>query len=165
MDKDLERRIVRAKELLATSKHAAIATVNEDGSPHNTPVYFMYDSKLEYFYWGSHPESIHSLNILRTGKIFIVLYDAIKRGGLFIKGEDVHAVSGEELKEALNIHNLFRIKEGSEPLEISYYEGNNPQRMWKAKMTNFWVNYAEKDTNGHLAKDGRQEITAKDLLS
>ena len=164
MDADLSKKIIRAKELLFSSRHAALATVNEDGSPHNSPVRFLYDPKLEYIYWGSHPESIHSLNIARTGQIFAALYDRMERGGLYMKCEDGHALDGAELKEALDIHNSFRAKEGSEPLSLEYYTGGSPQCMWRAKITNFWVNYADKGTDGHLVKDGRLEITAKDLL-
>lgn len=164
MDEDLKRKIQRAKELLATSRHAAMATVNEDGSPLNTPLRFILDPKLEYFYWGSHPESTHSVNLLRTGKAFIVLYDAIQRGGLYIQAEGAHALSGDELVNALALHNKKRAEEGADALTLEYYSGDSPQRMWSAHMTNFWVNKSEKDTKGHVARDGRQEITTKDLL-
>jgi len=161
----LENKIKRAKELITTSRHASIATVNEDGSPHNSPVRFLYDSKFEHIYWGSHPESMHSKNIIRTGKIFVALFDRIERGGVYMKCENAHELGGKELEDALQIHNTFRIKEGSEPLEISYYKNDSPQRMWGAKITNFWVNYAERGKNGHLIKDGRIEINAQDLFN
>jgi general stress protein 26 len=48
MDESIPARITRAKELLASAKHAAMATVNVDGSPHNTPFFFIYDDQLEY---------------------------------------------------------------------------------------------------------------------
>ncbi len=165
MEKDLENKIKRAKELITTSRHISIATVNEDGSPHNSPVRFLYDPKLEYIYWGSHPQSMHSKNIIRTGQIFAALFDRTERGGVYIKADNAHELRDKELIEALKIHNVFRVKEGSEPLELSYYTGDSPQRMWGAKITNFWVNYADKDADGYLIKDGRIEITAKDLLS
>jgi hypothetical protein len=164
MDENLTRAITRAKELLSTSRHAAMATVNEDGSPHNTPFRFLYDPELKFVYWGSHPNSIHSVNVARTGKIFVVLYDRNERGGLYIKCEKAHMLAGGELKNALAVHNSFRAREGSEPLELDYYTGESPQRMWGATLTNFWINTTEKDKNGHLARDSRQEVTAQDLL-
>ena len=164
MQEDLKNKIKRAKELLVTSRHISLATVNEDDSPHNSPIRFIYHPKLEYIYWGSHPESIHSKNIIRTGQVFAVLYDRIERGGLYMKCENAHELVDKELEEALKIHNAFRTKEGSEPLELSYYTGSSPQRMWSAKITNFWVNYTETGPDGHLIKDGRIEINAADLL-
>jgi hypothetical protein len=165
MDNDLNKRINRAKELLATARHAAMATVNEDGSPHNTPFVFMHDPKLEYIYWGSHPESLHSKNILRTGQIYVVLYDAIERGGLYMSAENGHSLGGEELERALVIHNQLRAKEDSEPLPLDYYASeNSSQKMWGAKITHFWVNGSVRDTNGRLISDNKQEITVEDLL-
>ncbi len=164
MDQDLEQKIKRAKELLTTSRHLSIATVNEDGSPHNSPVRFLYDVTLEHIYWGSHPESMHSKNVVRTGKIFAALFDRVERGGLYIQGEEAHELEGGELEAALKIHNEFRLKEGARSLELSYYTGNSPQRMWGARITHLWVNTAEKGSDGFLIKDGRVEITAKDIL-
>lgn len=161
---DLESKIERARELLATSRHVALATVNEDGSPHNSPVRFIYHPKLEYIYWGSHPDALHSKNITRTGKVFAVLYDRIEKGGLYIKAENAHELAGKELEGALEIHNSFREKEGVEPLNLDYYTGNSPQRMWGGKVVNLSVNYKEVGSDGHLIKDGRIEINPEDLL-
>ncbi len=165
MPKDLIQRINRAKELLRTARYATMATVNEDDSPHNTPFFLMYDDKLKCIYWGSHPESLHSKNVLRTGQIFVVIYDAFERGGLYIQAEKGHPLQGIELDEGLRTHNKFRAREGKAALEKSYYSRNNPQRMWSAEITNFWVNSAERDLNGHMIKDYREDIKAEDLLS
>ncbi len=163
MTEDLERKINRAREILFTSRHAAMATVNADGSPHNTPFRLFYDPKLENIYWGSHPDSLHSLNVVRTGKIFVVVYDRIDRGGLYIKAENAHLLEGKEIEKALNITNEFRIKEGSEPLELGYYTGESPQRLWGARVTNLYINNPDKK-DGLLIKDGRKEISANDIL-
>jgi hypothetical protein len=160
---DLESIITRARELLKY-RHAAMATVNADGTPHNTPFRFMYDHELEYIFWGSHPESLHSQNVSRTGNIFVVVYDAMKRGGLYIKAASGHILGGRELTEAISIHNRLRAEEGQEPLDITYYSGDSPQRMWGAKIVTMWVNSSERDETGKLLKDIRLEITAKDLI-
>src|SRR5882757_1777190 len=109
MDTILQEKIERAKELLSTVRHAAMATVNEDGSPHSTPYFFMRSEDLTHLYWGSHPDSQHSQNVARDGQIFMVLYDAIERGGLFIQANEAHATEGEELVEALKVHNARRV--------------------------------------------------------
>lgn len=153
------------KELVFTTRHAAMATVNEDGSPHNTPYFFNYDEKLKHLYWGSHVESQHSQNISRTGELFVVVYDSAKfRGGLYIKAENGHIAQGEELDEALAVHNKFRAKEGKAPLEKSYYI-DTPQRMWKADVTKLWVLADERNEKGLLIRESRQEITAQELLA
>lgn len=165
MDNLLKERIDRARELLRTVWHAAMATVNEDGSPHNTPYFFMCDDTLEHLFWGSHPDSEHSKNVARTGQIFVVLYDAMERGGLFIRADDAHATEGKELEIALAEHNRRRAKEGKGPLPRSYYEDGSPQRMYMATVRQLWVNDSERGDDGQLIRDIRTEITKEDLLA
>jgi hypothetical protein len=165
MQVSIKERIERARELLNTVRHAAMATVNEDGSPHNTPYFFMYDEKFENLYWSSHPDSQHSKNVVRTKQIFVAVYDAVgKGGGLYIDANKAHQVTAKELPEALRVHNFFRSTEGKEPLELSYYKGKNPQRMYKASVKGLWVNLAERNNNGQIIRDIRTAITHKDLL-
>ncbi len=164
MNEDLKRKIDRVKELIQKGRHASMATVNSDGSPHNTPFRFMHDAKLEHIYWASHPESLHSQNILRTGQIFVVLYDLIDRGGLYIKAEGGKILKEDEVNEGLEIHNRLRKEEGKDPLPESYYGEESPQKMWRAKIKNLWINNSERDANGILVKDQRYEISAKDLI-
>lgn len=164
MQKTLEEQIARAKQLLETARHASMATVNDDGTPHNTPFLFMRDDALEHVFWGSHPDSEHSQNVLRTGQLFVVLYDAVERGGLYMKCANAHLLDGEELEKALAVHNVLRAARNQEPLPLSYYTGNSPQRMWSARIVQLWVNGTKRDEDGHIVQDIRSEITASDLL-
>lgn len=161
---DRKAHLDRAKQLLKSAKHAAMATVNEDGSPHNTPFMFLLEPNLSRIYWGSHPRSIHSKNIIRTGEAFFVWFDALERGGLYMKAKNAHPLSGAELEAALMIHNKVRASRGQELLKLSYYTGDSPQRMWSATPTNFWVNGAIRDEEGHMAEDVREEVTVNELV-
>jgi hypothetical protein len=157
--------MLRAKERLQNVRHASMATVNQDGSPHNTPFYFLHDEALTTVYWGSHPESQHSQNILRTGQLFIAVYDAKERGGLYIRAERGQIVEGKEFASALLVHNASLAREGKRPIEASYYQGDNPQRMWSADITGLWINAAERDEQGKLIKDYRIPVSPADLLA
>jgi hypothetical protein len=167
MDEDLKKSIIKAKNLWNTARHAAMATVNADGSPHNTPFRFMRDPEFKFLYWASYPEAVHSQNILRTGNVFVVIYDAIEveKGGLYISAENGHTLEGGELIKALAINNDLRSKEGKNQLDSKYYSGGTAQKMWSAKITHFWVNCAKRDASGQINKDSRQEISAADLLA
>jgi predicted pyridoxine 5'-phosphate oxidase superfamily flavin-nucleotide-binding protein len=165
MDTAIKDRIARAKELLATAQNAAMATVNEDGSPHNTPFFFIHDDALEYVYWGSHPGSLHCKNALRTGQIFVVLYDMNKGGGLYIKANNAAVLTGVDLEKGLAIHNAFRVRNGKEPLGLDYYTTASEQRMYRAKTTSFYVNSATRNDTGRLLQDVRYEIRLSDLTS
>ena len=164
MSEELSKNIKRAKELLVTVKFAVMATVNEDLSPHNTPFLFLHDKKLTKIFWGSHPGSLHSQNVTRTGQIFIVVYDAFQGGGLYIECDEAHSLEDEELNEALTVHNSVRIQNGKEELVREYYSGNSSQRMWSARVKRLWVNAEELDEEGHIIKDYREEIQREDLI-
>jgi hypothetical protein len=161
---DLQQRVERARELLKAVRHAAMATVNADGSPHNTPYLFMCSPDLQYLYWGSHPDSVHSQNVARTGQIFVVLYDSMERGGLYIRADGTHIAEDIELEAALKVHNNRRMAEGKDSLPIEYYQGENPQRMYIATVRQLWTVVPERDETGLLIRDCRVEITREQLL-
>ncbi len=162
--KNLESKLNRAKELIYTSKHIALATTNADGSPHNSPVRFFFDEKLENIYWGSNVEALHSQNILRTGQIFAVIYDRIEFGGVYIKCEGGHILDGKELEVGLEITNSSRVKEGQQKTSLDYYSGSSVQKLWSAKIANLWINMPVRDENGSILRDERVELERDTLL-
>jgi hypothetical protein len=159
-----EVKLNRAKELIHTSRHISLATTNADGSPHNSPVKFLYDEKLENIYWDSNVEALHSQNILRTGQIFAVLFDRMEVGGVFIKCEGGHILDGKELEAGLEITNSSRTKEGKEKIALDYYTAGSVQKMWSAKITNLWINMPVRDENGFILRDERVELERNVLI-
>ena len=163
--KNLEQKINRAKELIVTSKHIALATTNADGSPHNSPVRFFYDEKLENIYWGSNTEALHSQNIIRTGQIFAVLFDRIEFGGVYIKCEGGHVLDGKELEIGLEIVNSSREKEGQQKISLDFYSAGSVQKLWSAKIVNLWINGTVRDENGFILRDERVELERSNLCT
>lgn len=160
----MQDRINRARELLKTVRHASMATVNPDGSPHNTPYFFMYDASLAHLYWASHPSSQHSKNSMRTGKVFVALYDGNVKGGLYFRADGVHVAEGSELAVALEAHNAARVRFGkTPPVTLAYYQ-RGEQCMYTAIIRQMWVNLVEYDAAGQHLRDYRQEVVADDLL-
>ena len=160
MPERIEQKIARARELLAEIHHVSIATVNADGSPHNSPVFMAFDKQLNG-YWSSHPDSLHSRNITRTGQAFLAIFDGREgHGGLFIEAD---ASVLEDVRHGLEV--LRPIKEaiygtigGPET-----YLSPGPQRIYQAKPRRFWVNVSNRDQQGVIIRDERYEISLKDL--
>ncbi len=161
----LQLKTNRAKELIYTSRHIALATTNADGSPHNSPVKFLYDEKLENIYWGSNVEALHSQNILRTGQIFAVLFDRIEFGGVYMKCEGGHILEGKELEVGLEITNASKEKEGQQKINLDYYSAGSVQKLWSAKIVNIWINMPVRDENGLILRDERVELDRNILLN
>lgn len=63
-----------AATILKNNSYCTIATVCDDGAPWSVPVHFAYDST--HIYWFSHEETVHSKNIARDGRVFIVIFDS-----------------------------------------------------------------------------------------
>lgn len=150
------------KELLNTSRYITYATVNEDGSPHNSPLFFIPSKSLNRLYIGTHPDSLHAQNMIRTGQAFGVIFNTTS--GLYFKLDNCHEAKDEELDEALKAHNDTRAQLGKTSLEKSYYEAPNPQRMYICDIMEISTNDVERDTNGHIARDTRHAISTRDLV-
>jgi hypothetical protein len=142
-----------------------MATVNTDGSPHNTPFHYLVDDFREHLYWSSSPTSAHSQNLARTGQAFIVIYEPGQGGGLYMQAENSHEVSGDELEQGLAVWNAKRVQENRLPLGAGFFTGSAMQRMYCTDLVRFWVNYSEKDESGNILRDVRQEISREDLLT
>lgn len=64
----------KAAEIINSNPVMVIATINEDGSPHITPVHTSFDGMS--FFWKSSPDADHSRNIARDPRIAISVVDA-----------------------------------------------------------------------------------------
>jgi hypothetical protein len=155
------------KELLKNIRHYALATVNSDGTPHNTPLFCMLNEGLSKIYWGSHPDSLHSKNIQRTHEGYVTIYDSITqgKGGLYLTLKDARCVTSKELPEALRVHNLRRAAYGKQPLDLSYYQAPNVQKMWVANVVSIEVYGAIRDESGHIYKEERMKTSAEEIVN
>jgi len=159
-----ELKLDRAKELIHTSRHIALATTNAGGSPHNSPVKFLYDEKLENIYWGSNIDALHSQNVIRTGQLFGVIFDRIEYGGVYIKCEGGHILEGKELEAGLEIVNTDRVKQGQQKITLDSYTIENGHKLWSAKITSLWINKTIRDEKGFILRDERVELERSSLL-
>jgi hypothetical protein len=155
-EKVISPRAERVRELLDTVRHVAIATVNEDGLPHNTPVFAAFDEGLNV-YWSSHPESLHSKNIERTGQVFIVVFDSVgKGGGLYIQAS-AEQLTDSKLDSGLAVFNKARKRLLREQIPREYFLDGSPQRLYRAEPIKIWTNQAERDDQSRVIRDRRVE--------
>jgi len=162
-----QEQIELAKKLLKTVRHAAYSTVNEDGTPHNSPLMLIYNEDLTKLYIGSFSESTHCQNLMRTGRAFVVLFDSFTKGqgGIYITGDNAHECEGDELVEALRVHNSIRAKHGSDPIDITYYQSDKPsQRMYSVDVTKIEVYSVIRDeVSGLVVSESRVPVEAEAL--
>src|SRR5438046_1078669 len=149
----LTERLKRARELLRSIPHVALSTVNNDGSPHCSPVFMAFDTKL-HGYWSSHPDSQHSQNIARDTRVFLVVYDSREgHGGLFIEAAAEVLTAMPGAKHALATLQARKAKLYGAMGDIQMYTGpEGPQRFYCARPLRAWVNCNERDAQGVILR-------------
>ncbi|MEU4294550.1 pyridoxamine 5'-phosphate oxidase family protein [Kribbella sp. NPDC026596] len=70
----------RAAAVIEANKYMTLGTVDADGLPWVTPLYFTPDGHAD-FYWASSPEALHSKNIATTSDVSIAIFDSSVRIG------------------------------------------------------------------------------------
>jgi general stress protein 26 len=169
LDIDREKAIGLARNLLTKVRHVAYSTVNDDGTPHNTPLMLIYNENLTKFYIGSYSESLHVKNILRTGEAYVVVYDSFTpgQGGIYIKGIGAKECEDEDLDEAIRVHNKTRLRYGKkQALDISFYEKKKPaQRMYSINIESIEIYLSERNNQGLIVKESRVRVKPGDLVS
>ena len=166
VDEQLIIRTERAQALVSTVGNAAMATVNADGSPHNTPLFVAFSPDFMTVYWSSNPGSLHSKNVERTKQAYLVLFTADDGGGLYFPVEAVESAGGEQLAVGLTAYNIARVVHGrKQPLLTAAFEPPNIQRLYRATVSSFSINLAERDAKDQIIRDYRQQISAQQLAA
>jgi general stress protein 26 len=160
----MEDRIARARQLLAEIHHIPVATVNEDGTPHNSPVFMAFDEHLNG-YWASHPDNQHSRNIMRDDRVFLVVFDSREgHGGLFISAIAEPLEDRERVQHGHQVLKELKERFYGTMGDVEAYMNDGQQRIYCAKPIHAWVNKSDRDGNGVIIRDNRYEIKLADLM-
>jgi uncharacterized protein YhbP (UPF0306 family) len=134
-----------ALRILSSSEFCNIATVCQDGSPWNTPVFFVAD-KEQNLYWWSSLQAVHSKNILRDRRVYITVLDpkATQKDGLavYLKGAARALDQPTEIKKAISLYNTRSI---FVKLTDDISTGKAPTRIFQAKPESIWLNAAREE--------------------
>jgi hypothetical protein len=163
-EEDKRTHIDRARELLRDIHHIPIGTVNEDGTPHVSPVFLAFDDTLHGF-WASSPGSLHSQNITRDPRIFLNVFDSRNgHGGLFLSGVAVELTDRQSIISGLEQLSILKKDFDSEMGNVESYMGNSTQRIYEFIPEQAWVNHSEKQGNV-IVRDRRYKIELRDLAT
>lgn len=70
-----EQLIAMVTDVVDENRYLVLGTVDPDGMPHLSPVYFTHDDYTD-FYWVSSPDAQHSRNLDRSPGIEFVIFDS-----------------------------------------------------------------------------------------
>ena len=141
----------KARQIIQKILYITVATVSKDGSVWNSPVYFAFDDRYN-FYWNSWKENQHSKNIEANPNVFIVIYDStLPEGtgeGVYIQAK-AHVLSDKhEIERARALLQERKNKPSSKLRSPEEFMGEFPRRVYKAVPEKVWMN-GEGEINGN----------------
>jgi hypothetical protein len=129
-----------ARSLLDTNRYLTLGTVDPDGHPWTSPVYFAPSGERE-FYWLSATDAQHSRNLAGRPRVSIVVFDS---GVPPYHGRAVYAVgegrelSGDDIDRGLDVYPGPSHRGGS-PVTRDQVTGSSPYRLYRATASDVWV--------------------------
>ncbi|MGF7229160.1 MAG: pyridoxamine 5'-phosphate oxidase family protein [Candidatus Saccharibacteria bacterium] len=146
---------------------ASIATVNSDGTPHNSPVFIAFTNDFSAV-WSSAADAQHSHNIIRdhSATVSITLFDSIQArgGGLYIAAQASQLKTTDPaFAQAYRAFTDRKAKFGGTTIAPEAYATPDGQQLYIAKPTTFWINYSQKDNTNAVIHDTRVEVTLAEI--
>lgn len=153
----------QAAKVIRRIEYSTVATADEEGHPWNSPVFGVYDEKVNFF-WGSHRGSQHSKNIGKKGEAFLTIYDSTvptgEGAGVYIEAEVSEL---DQTKDVEFAYSLLLKKCPTYPWSIEEVQNNGRIRIYKAAPRQIWMN-GEGEIDGSYV-DTREGIPLSDLAA
>lgn len=133
--------VAHARRLADTIRYLTVATVDADGRPWSTPVYFAADDRLECFYWMSAETSQHSRNIASNAAVSLAVFDSTVppyHGRCLYASGRAEIVVGDELAHALGVYPGTAERGGSAVTQADV-SGESPWRLYRVRASELWV--------------------------
>ncbi len=146
----------RVRTVLDANRYLVLGTVQPDGSPRVSPVYFTAEG-ADTFFWVSSPEAQHSRNIARDSRVELVVFDSSRLPGetaaVYVTGmaEEVPAI---ELATACATA-FARVGEGARAFAAEELSGDADLRLYRATTAEIAVHVRGSDPSYGTGVDTR----------
>jgi len=157
------RELVR--DVVDTNRYLTLGTVEPDGPPRLTPVYYNHHEYRE-FYWVSSPRAQHSRNLANQPAVTVVIYNSTVDPGwtrAVYLDATAREVPGPELAAACD--RAFRtVGSGARAFTPEELSGEAPVRLYRAEPTTYAVHIRGGDPTHGTGTDARVAVTMDDLV-
>jgi len=129
-----------ARSIIDGNRYVTLATVDADGLPWATPVYFA-TADYRDFYWCSDPLARHSRNLGVRPSVSMVVFDSTVpayTGEAVYMSASATELSGDELEEGLRVFPGPAWRGGS-PVTVADVTPPAPYRFYRARATAYSV--------------------------
>jgi nitroimidazol reductase NimA-like FMN-containing flavoprotein (pyridoxamine 5'-phosphate oxidase superfamily) len=146
----------RAAAVIEANKYLTLGTVDVDGLPWVTPVYFTPDGHKD-FYWASSPEASHSKNVELTPDVSITIFDSsVPIGG----GSAVYLRARAEIVADTELERCAELYAARYPelRAFSVEELTTELRLYRARATAHWILVRGSDPEYGTGIDSRRPV-------
>jgi Pyridoxamine 5'-phosphate oxidase len=129
-----------ARALLDANGFLVLGTVDPDGRPWTSPVYFA-AAGLREFYWCSETDAVHSRNLTERPHVSIVVFDSSVRpyhGRALYAAGTACELHGDDLDRGLQVY-PGPSSRGASTLTRDDVTGSAPYRLYRATASDLWV--------------------------
>jgi Pyridoxamine 5'-phosphate oxidase len=129
-----------ARTILDTIRYVVLGTVDADGRPWTSPVYFAADG-LREFYWLSATDARHSVNLAERPQLSLAVFDSTVlpyHGRAVYAAGEAHVLSGADLDRGLEVY-PGPPERGGTTMTLDDTTGDSPYRLYRATATDLWV--------------------------
>ena len=124
-----------ARRVIDANHYMTLATIQPDGGPRVSPVYFT-PARYADFYWVSSPDAQHSRNIADRSEIEIVIFDSsipVSETAAVYLAAHARAIDDDELEHLIS--EAFRTTAGARAFARVELQGRAPLRLYVAHAT------------------------------
>jgi pyridoxine/pyridoxamine 5'-phosphate oxidase len=146
--------VATAKAIIDEISYMTLATVDADGLPWVSPVWF---ARADYseFVWISRPDSRHSQNIATSPQIAIVIFDSrvpIDTGrGVYMEAHAEQVTDDAEIDRVMATFSERSVAQGGGEYTAADVTGDSHLRPYRATPTTTFLGINDRRTEVHLA--------------
>ena len=143
-----------ARRVIDGNLYMTLATLESDGAPRLSPVYFT-PARYTHFYWVSSPEARHSRNVLERPDVQIVIFDsslAVGHGEAVYMAAQARQIPDEELDGVLG--EAFGLRGGARAFSREELTGDGDLRLYVATATSYEVHVRGGGVGGAASGSG-----------
>ena len=130
-----------ATAVIDSNRYMVLGTVDENGHPWTTPVYFAPEAYRE-FYWLSSPETNHSRNVAARSDVSLVVFDSqvpIGSAQAVYMSARAEEVTGEDLERGIGVFSARSLRHGAREWTLRDVREPSMFRLYRAAVTQQWT--------------------------
>jgi hypothetical protein len=149
-----------ARSVIDGNRYMALGTVDENGHPWVSPVWFATED-YRNFHWVSSPDAKHSQNLAAHQEVAIAIYDSsVPVGGaqaVYMKGT-AGELTGGDLDAGLEVFDRVSRQDIGRGFGLDDVQGSALFRLYRATVSEHWVLIAGRDPERGTGVDRSERV-------